>query len=537
MALMPQQIKDLMYKYSQPATKPAASPQTNSSAPAAWKMTPQAQQAATNSGYTFNNPTTTAPRTNAAGSSPNPASRPYHDGPPNYGGTNTNTEDDFGMQALLDKMNAMMAQYLTMPQVPVLSQDEAMNQATTQLSPVYADRMKEVMKQTDYNNLSSGFYGQMPGDALKRETAVQEEGERTRGISGLAQQLVGQSQANANTQTGLALQRNQMGLSSMMNAFQTAIQQANSNRSNNNWLMQFMYGMGQDNFQNQLGLSNTTGTLTPWLQDYGGYGQAPSGGQPSSVPPQYAPPSWMAPTSNEPTSSSGGNSRTANSVVPRAGSTTQSTTPGSFAPNLMRTLGGQQLDSGNYWNSRDDYWKGQNYDLEVQKEKRMAGQASADKNKQQNLAALYSGMMSDPNGPMAWLDKFSGQMGPDGKSVLEDDEFKVLESIASTWKPNATQAFTQAKPDQQQAYNYLKGLYLNGASPYWESERAKNNPKYKQKTSPYKDDPLKAKEQLLGTTTYAQESLGPLYAILMQEIQHAIDMKERQKYGVFPMVP
>lgn len=110
---------------------------------------------------------------------------------------------------------------------PTLTYDEARTQAQDLLTPLYDEQLQKNLEQVDRHNLARGFYGQMPGDALKRSTAADIEQARAGQIASLAQQMKGQSQQQALQQQQLAAQyalsRGSQGQSMLSNAFNTAL--------------------------------------------------------------------------------------------------------------------------------------------------------------------------------------------------------------------------------------------------------------------------------------------------------------------------
>ena len=89
---------------------------------------------------------------------------------------------------------------------PTLTIEEAEQQAQKLLNPIYDEQLEKNLQAVDRGNLSRGFYGQMPGDALKRSTALDVERARAGQIASLAQQMQGQSQQQALQQQQLAAQ-------------------------------------------------------------------------------------------------------------------------------------------------------------------------------------------------------------------------------------------------------------------------------------------------------------------------------------------
>lgn len=89
---------------------------------------------------------------------------------------------------------------------PTLSSAEAEKQAMNLLNPLYDTQREENIKAVDRHNLQRGFYGQLPGDVLRRSTADQTERDRAGQIASLTQQMVGQSQQQALQQQQMAMQ-------------------------------------------------------------------------------------------------------------------------------------------------------------------------------------------------------------------------------------------------------------------------------------------------------------------------------------------
>lgn len=126
-----------------------------------------------------------------------------------------------------------LGQMLTPPKAPqappVLSWDQAMTQAQAQLNPLYQEQLQKTMQTVDHNNVARGFYGQMPGDAFKNARALDVERARLAAISGLANQMQGQSQDRASQYALSAAQnaanwknnlgQNLMGWSNSMSSF------------------------------------------------------------------------------------------------------------------------------------------------------------------------------------------------------------------------------------------------------------------------------------------------------------------------------
>ena len=111
-----------------------------------------------------------------------------------------------GSSAIQANAQKQAAKQLQEMAPPTLSYDEALEQAQGVLNPLYDEQLEKNLQTVDQGNLSRGFYGQMPGDALKRSTALDVERARAGQIASLAQQMQGQSQQQALQQQQLAAQ-------------------------------------------------------------------------------------------------------------------------------------------------------------------------------------------------------------------------------------------------------------------------------------------------------------------------------------------
>ncbi|MES0334792.1 MAG: LysM domain-containing protein [Candidatus Magnetobacterium sp. LHC-1] len=160
--------------------------------------------------------------------------------------------------AMFEQVMAKMAPYMA-KQEPTLTWEDAIARAGETLNPVYDQRMDQVMKNVNAKNLQSGFYGQLPGEALKRETAVQEEQNRIMAQKDLANQLVGQSESNALQKQQMAMnQAGQIG-SIIQSAMQNATQQKQSNLSNLASLVNLITSQSQNRFNQGIAEAGVTG--------------------------------------------------------------------------------------------------------------------------------------------------------------------------------------------------------------------------------------------------------------------------------------
>lgn len=122
-------------------------------------------------------------------------------------------------------------------QVPMLSYDDALAQAMAVVNPLFDQQMDQAMRNMDYQLMQRGYYGQLPGDVLRQERALDIERARAGQTANLAQQIYQQSLANRMAQQQMmlnaALQGQQLELSQQQ-LQQQAKQQGIGNLQN--WL-------------------------------------------------------------------------------------------------------------------------------------------------------------------------------------------------------------------------------------------------------------------------------------------------------------
>ena len=110
--------------------------------------------------------------------------------------------------------------------------------------------------------------------------------------------------------------------------------------------------------------------------------------------------------------------------------------------------------------------------------------------------------------PMQWLE--------DNADVLTKDEYKELYGYAKNAGLRPDALFKSATPEQRTYYESFKDVYLNGISPLGG-------------VSQYKDNPQAALDRLRSDVR-SRELLGPLYAVLEEELIRAVEeKKERDK--------
>ena len=114
----------------------------------------------------------------------------------------------------------------------VLSWTDAVAQAQQNINPLYDESVKNLGKSLDINNLRSGFYGQKPGDAYKAERLSSEENARLQAINGLASQLQGLSQQQAQDAINTNMSRQQQALQTLNMAMNSSQSQKNQSLQN-----------------------------------------------------------------------------------------------------------------------------------------------------------------------------------------------------------------------------------------------------------------------------------------------------------------
>lgn len=106
--------------------------------------------------------------------------------------------------------------------------------------------------------------------------------------------------------------------------------------------------------------------------------------------------------------------------------------------------------------------------------------------------------------PLKWLET--------NADVFDNGEYKTLYGYAEDAGLRPDALFSQATQDNKAYYKGLKDTYINGISPLG-------------RESQYKDNPQAALNQLRSDVR-SRELLGPLYAVLEQEIIQAIEAKK-----------
>lgn len=100
---------------------------------------------------------------------------------------------------------------------PTLTWEQALGKATEQLNGSYNAAATTALEEMDRNALKSGFFGQLPTEALKRNTASSIEVQKQQAINELATQLHNQSIEQANNTLANATEAQQNKIATMLN--------------------------------------------------------------------------------------------------------------------------------------------------------------------------------------------------------------------------------------------------------------------------------------------------------------------------------
>ena len=169
----------------------------------------------------------------------------------------TYTAPDYG--DILDKVMARMPQ-APKPQ-PTLTYNQGMKQAEGVYNPLYEELIPKALEAVDQNNIRRGFFGQLPGAALSRSTAADLQNQKAQAIGQLANQLVGQSQANANTMQQLAQQQYASQANALLSALSSAMNYEQNSQGN---LISLLNAIRAQKQQEE----NSLAHLLPWLINY-----------------------------------------------------------------------------------------------------------------------------------------------------------------------------------------------------------------------------------------------------------------------------
>jgi hypothetical protein len=103
----------------------------------------------------------------------------------------------------------------------ILTQDQANEQSGKTLNPIYDKIVDKNLSNLDKSNMARGFYGQLPGDVLKRSTEGDLRNQQSAAIANLSNQLVGQSRDYASSLAQQAMQAKQQEYNNIGNFVNT----------------------------------------------------------------------------------------------------------------------------------------------------------------------------------------------------------------------------------------------------------------------------------------------------------------------------
>lgn len=157
-----------------------------------------------------------------------------------------------------------------------MSYEQSLERAGNALNPMFDQHLGKTMDAVDRKNLQSGFYGQMPGDALKGSRAAQVQADRVSQIAQMGQGMYNQDYNRMMQQQQMAANYNMaganLGLSQQqanMQQQQLGMQQSQANQ--NKWNNIFDKGMGI--YMTHSNAANTQPFT--WLADTLGWSKAP----------------------------------------------------------------------------------------------------------------------------------------------------------------------------------------------------------------------------------------------------------------------
>lgn len=122
---------------------------------------------------------------------------------------------DPALQNLVQEYYDMINQEIALD--PTLTWEQAFARAMQTLNPEYNEAMTTAMAGLDQNALQSGFFGQLPTEALKRETAGKLEVSKLQAVNQLASQLFGQSEDSAYKKLSSETQNQQNKIANFLN--------------------------------------------------------------------------------------------------------------------------------------------------------------------------------------------------------------------------------------------------------------------------------------------------------------------------------
>jgi len=161
---------------------------------------------------------------------------------------------DPAIQQLFDMIYNIASDEIKMD--PTLTWEQAWARANQSLGPQYTSAMQTAMEGLDKNALQSGFFGQLPTEALKRNTMGSLEVDKLQAVNQLASELFGQSEESAYNKMNAAQTKQQNNISNLLSllGIYTNERNYNDNRSDTEWTQNY-------NLAQLLGNYNGTPTL------------------------------------------------------------------------------------------------------------------------------------------------------------------------------------------------------------------------------------------------------------------------------------
>ncbi len=139
-------------------------------------------------------------------------------------GANAGLTKEWTQDELYDKLlNAIMdAGYNNVPKLSdydTLTWEQALAQAGEQMNGQYNQQLNSTLDSLDQKALETGFYGQLPTEALRQQAAASNEVERQSAINDLARNLMSDSRDYAQTQLSADTQTSQQRVSTIQQIY------------------------------------------------------------------------------------------------------------------------------------------------------------------------------------------------------------------------------------------------------------------------------------------------------------------------------
>lgn len=144
-------------------------------------------------------------------------------------GANAGLTKEWTQDKLLDKLyNAIMdAGYNNVPKLSdydTLTWEQALAQAGEQMNGQYDQQLNNTLDSLNQKALETGFYGQLPTEALRQQAAASNEVERQSAINNLARSLMSDSRDYAQTQLTADIQTSQNRVSTIQQIYNMLVE-------------------------------------------------------------------------------------------------------------------------------------------------------------------------------------------------------------------------------------------------------------------------------------------------------------------------